>query len=60
MLDVLCIILHICRNIFIFDALFLAIQGEKIAVKDDADTLEQAGIYSLALEDVIHIGAVAM
>lgn len=53
-------ILHICRNIFIFDALFLAIQGEEIAVKDDADALEQAGIYSLALEDVIYIGAVAM
>ena len=53
-------ILHICRNVFIFDALFLAIQGEGIAAKDDADALEQAGIYSLAFENVIYIGAVAM
>ena len=53
-------ILHICRNIFIFCIVFLAIQGEEIAVKDDADAFEQAGIYSLALEDVIYIGAVAM
>lgn len=34
------IILHFCRNIFIFDTIFLAIKGEKVAVQDHADALE--------------------
>ena len=32
----------------------------EVAVQDDADALQQAGIDALALEDVIHIGAVAV
>ena len=54
------IILHFCRNIFIFDTIFLAIKGEKVAVQDHADALEQTCIYAFTLEDVIHIGAVTV
>ena len=54
------IILHFCRRFFIFEAIFLTIKGKEIAVQDDADALKQASVYSLALEDVIYIGAVAM
>ena len=39
---------------------FLTIKGKEVAVQDDADALEQAGVDALALEDVIHIGAVAV
>lgn len=59
MLKVLQIILHICRIIFI-KLIILAIQSEKVAVQDDTDTLQQTGINALALEDIVHIGAVAV
>ena len=60
MQNLLQIILHFCRNIFIFDTIFLAIKGEKVAVQDHADALKQTCINALALEDVIHIGAVTV
>lgn len=60
MLNLLQIILHICRIIFLIKLIILAIQGEKVAVQDDTDTLQQTGINALALEDIVHIGAVAV
>lgn len=60
MLNPLQIILQICRIIFIFDTVFLAIKGEEIAVQDDADAFQQACVDALTLEYVIHICAVAV
>ena len=54
------ILRHICRIIFNIYAVFPAIQGEEVAVQDNADAFEQTCIYAFALEDVIHIGAVAV
>ena len=54
------IILRICRIIFNINSIFLAIKSKEIAFQDHADALQQAGVNSLALEDVIHIGAVAV
>lgn len=59
MIKVWQIILHICRIIFI-KLIILAIQGEKVAVQDDADALQQACVDALTLEDVVHIGAVTV
>lgn len=56
----LCFILQYCRIIFYVVDIFLTIKGKEVAMQDDADALEQAGIYALALEDVIHIGTVAV
>jgi len=56
----LCIILQYCRIIFYVVDIFLTIKGKEVAMQDDADALEQAGIYALALEDVIHVGTVAV
>ena len=53
-------ILQFCRIIFICGVVFLAIEEEEIVVKDDADALKQAGVNAFALEDIIHIGAVAV
>ena len=53
-------ILQYCRIFFHIIAIFLTIKGKKVAVQDDADALEQAGVDSLSLEDVIHIGTVAV
>ena len=51
------ILRHICRIIFNIYAVFPAIQGEEVAVQDNADAFEQTCIDAFALEDVIHIGA---
>ena len=56
----LCFILQYCRIIFYVVDIFLTIKGKEVAMQDDADALEQAGIYALALEDVIHVGTVAV
>jgi len=41
-------------------AILLTIKGKEVAVQDDADALQQAGVDALALEDVVHIGAVTV
>lgn len=54
-------ILHIRRNNFIFHVVvFLAIEGKEVTVQDDTDALQQACVDTLALEDIVHVGAVTM
>ena len=45
---------------FLTIAIFLTIKGKEVAVQDNADALQQAGVDALALEDVVHIGAVTV
>lgn len=54
------IMLHVCRIIFYINTIILTIKGEKIAVQYDADTFQQTRIDALPLEDIIHIGTVAV
>ena len=60
MLEALQMILQVCNIIFNIVVVLLAIEGKEVAVQDDADAFQQARVDSLALEDVIHIGAVAV
>ena len=53
-------ILHFCRMFFLIFDIFLTIKGKEVAAQDDADALQQAGVYSLTLENVIYIGSVAV
>lgn len=46
--------------IFHVAAIIVIIQGEEVAVQDNANAFEQTCVDALALEDVIHIGAVAV
>lgn len=46
--------------IFHVVAIIVIIQGEEFAVQDNADAFEQTCIDAFTLEDVIHIGAVAV
>ena len=46
--------------IFHVVAIIVIIQGEEVAVQDNADAFEQTCIDAFTLEDVIHIGAVAV
>lgn len=57
---VLQMMLRCCSIIFHIAVVFLAIKGKEIAVQDSADAFQQAGVYALALEDIIHIGTVAV
>ena len=54
------IILHFCRIFFHITAIYLTVKGEEVAVQDEANALQQAGIDALALEDIIHVGAVTV
>lgn len=52
--------LQICRIIFHINGFVLAVEGEEVAIEDDADALEQASVDALPLEDIVHVGAVAV
>ena len=54
------IVLRFCRIFFHIHTIFLAVEGEEVAIQDDTDSFQQAGIDTLPLEDIIHIGAVAV
>ena len=60
MLNALQMILHICRIVFYVHTIVLAIEHKKVASQDLTNALQLAGIYALALENVIHVGAVAV
>lgn len=47
-----------CR--IIFHIYVLAVEGEEVAMEDDTDALQQASVDALPLEDIVHIGAVAV
>jgi hypothetical protein len=46
----------------VFDTTFIvpAIKRKEIAIQDDADAFQQAGVNALSLEYVVHIGSVAV
>ena len=44
----------------IFNIYVLAVEGEEVAMEDDTDAFQQASVDALPLEDIVHIGAVAV
>ncbi len=49
-----------CRIIFGTVGFIMAIEGKEVAVQHGPDTLQQYRVDSLALEDVINVGAVTV